>query len=174
MNADGSTPPVQGMSCPDCGLPLAGQVSACPRCALPLAGPVAVELWQVDSELSRLTARQAVLMGLRAELLGALRHQRAEAMAATAEPAAPGSVDARPGAEAAAGLGDGQDAGSMAGGSGAVPAAEHSGPGNFGGVPGAGVGTGAGAGTGAEVGVGAGVGVGQPEVSRRTAQNVLL
>ncbi|GAA4093583.1 SCO7613 C-terminal domain-containing membrane protein [Nonomuraea soli] len=62
--------------CPDCGAVLPAAAPACPRCALTLTGPVAAELWQVDTELSRLRARQEVLGRRRVELIGLLRQQQ--------------------------------------------------------------------------------------------------
>ncbi|MFI6482373.1 SCO7613 C-terminal domain-containing membrane protein [Nonomuraea sp. NPDC050663] len=62
--------------CPDCGAALPAAAPACPRCALTLTGPAAAELWQVDTELSRLRARQEVLGRRRVELIGLLRQQQ--------------------------------------------------------------------------------------------------
>lgn len=73
---------VLGAPCPDCGVPLVGQVPACPRCGLPLAGAVAADLWRVDGELAGLKARESELLRHRGHLIGLLRAQQARAGAA--------------------------------------------------------------------------------------------
>ncbi|MBB5083198.1 SCO7613 C-terminal domain-containing membrane protein [Nonomuraea endophytica] len=136
------------MACPDCGAPLPGTPSACPRCALPLAGPAAAELWQVDSALADLRMREAELHRRRGHLLGLLREERARRRrASTAVPGMP-VVPGMPGAAAAPGV---------AGAPGMPGAAAAPGVASAPGVPGVPVGV-----------------AGSAEVSRRTAQNLLL
>lgn len=48
--------------CPRCGGPLPGPV--CPACGLELVGPAATELWRVCTELDRLEAERARLVGV--------------------------------------------------------------------------------------------------------------
>jgi hypothetical protein len=79
--------------CPDCGGPIYAE-TACPACGLTLRGPAAVQLWQVTSELVRLT-------GVRAALLDSLRPAARRTGPATAP--APGAASAAaPGAAARA------------------------------------------------------------------------
>ncbi|MET9341690.1 hypothetical protein [Nonomuraea sp. NPDC003804] len=153
------------VNCPDCGLPLHGPVTACPRCALPLAGPVAVELWQVDGALAGLRAREAELNARRAHLLSLLRADRARFQGQAERPApgvAPQGVDPGPAGPVAGGRAQGAAAGGGVGGW----------------AQGAAAGSGAGGGPGGWVPGGAGAGgpgqAARPEVSKRTAQNVLL
>lgn len=89
---------VLGAPCPDCGVPLVGQVPACPRCGLPLAGAVAADLWRVDRELAGLKARESELLRHRGHLIGLLRAQQAR----TAAPIAP-AASARAGSEGSGG-----------------------------------------------------------------------
>lgn len=62
--------------CPDCAAALAPGAVSCPACGLPLAGPTAARLWQVDQSIAGLRAE-------RVDLLAALR--------SAAEPAEPTS-----------------------------------------------------------------------------------
>jgi hypothetical protein len=48
--------------CPSCGAPLPRLPHACQACGLSLTGPAAVELWNVDQQLSALRQRRGVLL----------------------------------------------------------------------------------------------------------------
>lgn len=184
MHPDGAKYPADpgrpvGLTCPDCGTALAGAVRACPQCALPLAGPVAAELWQVDGALAGLKAREAQLRLRRDHLMTLLRAERTR----LAAPGAPAPVDAptpRPADASAARPADG--APETEGAAGAVPGdvrdpATTPVPGRLSGPSGAPGGPGGSGGPGGlgEAGGSGGGGRGAGgEVSRRTAQNLLL
>ncbi|MEU7894387.1 hypothetical protein AB0B45_16195 [Nonomuraea sp. NPDC049152] len=153
-------------------------MAACPRCALPLAGPVAVELWQVDGALAGLRAREVELKGRREHLLSLLRADRARFLGQAVRqgvPSAPDEGAAAPGAvEGPAGARSETSVPPGAGPAGGPPGAADGGsvPSGVQAPPRSDVGP-----DGTPVGVGTAGGPGEAgrgEVSKRTAQNVLL
>ncbi|MFD3688940.1 SCO7613 C-terminal domain-containing membrane protein [Nocardiopsis sp. NPDC058631] len=77
MNAHGSPPPPAGprLHCPDCRSPLPFGTTACPRCGLRLTGDTARRLWWIDSEIAELDGRRHRLLGERAAVVRLLRRE---------------------------------------------------------------------------------------------------
>ena len=105
--------------CPDCGAQLTG-TTTCAACGLLLRGPLALRLWEVSTELERLTeARAALLRALRPGGIATAPSAPdpvstwAPAPMPPRGPAAPG-VPARPAATTPAGSPAGSSAGSSA------------------------------------------------------------
>ncbi|MFE1401280.1 SCO7613 C-terminal domain-containing membrane protein [Nocardiopsis dassonvillei] len=77
MNVHGSPPSPAGprLSCPDCRAPLAAQPRSCRRCGLLLVGATAQRLWHIDTEIALLNSRERHLREERAAVVALLREE---------------------------------------------------------------------------------------------------
>ncbi|MEU1898877.1 hypothetical protein ABZ512_10885 [Nocardiopsis dassonvillei] len=77
MNVHGSPPSPAGprLSCPDCRAPLAAQPRSCQRCGLLLVGATAQRLWHIDTEIALLNSRERHLREERAAVVALLREE---------------------------------------------------------------------------------------------------
>ncbi|WP_019608587.1 SCO7613 C-terminal domain-containing membrane protein [Nocardiopsis sp. CNS-639] len=77
MNVHGSPPSPAGprLKCPDCRAPLAARPRSCQRCGLLLVGATAQRLWHIDTEIALLNSRERHLREERAAVVALLREE---------------------------------------------------------------------------------------------------
>ncbi|WP_047867860.1 SCO7613 C-terminal domain-containing membrane protein [Nocardiopsis sp. RV163] len=96
MNHHGSPPSPAGprLRCPDCRAPLPAPPRNCQRCGLLLVGATAQRLWHIDTELALLNSRERHLREERAAVVALLREESGRG--APPAGAVPGTADGEP------------------------------------------------------------------------------
>ncbi|QUX28506.1 hypothetical protein KGD83_25290 [Nocardiopsis akebiae] len=96
MNVHGSPPSPEDprLRCPDCRVPLPAAPRTCQRCGLLLVGVTAQRLWRIDTEISLLNSRERHLREERAAVVALLREESGRG--APPAGAVPGSAHGEP------------------------------------------------------------------------------